>query len=255
MAEMEDMLNPKEKVVHENFRIFITCLPTNEFPLSLLQMAIKVTTEPPKGLKAGLARTFSTTVNQDFLEKVEPPEKWRSLVLSLCFLHSIVQERRKFGPLGFCIPYEFNNADMDASLLYIDRHLTQCQQTNTGLSWKAIRYMVAEVQYGGRITDNLDRELFNAYGERWINENCLSQNYCFDHTVTEFNYHIPDYLEHQRFVEYVNKMPANDTPTIFGLHANADLTFRLKESLEMITVLVDTQPKEAAAAGGLSRED
>jgi len=174
MAEMEDMLNPKEKVVHESFRIFITCLPTDEFPLSLLQMAIKVTTEPPKGLKAGLSRTFSTVVNQDFLEKVEPPEKWRSLVLSLCFMHSIVQERRKFGPLGFCIAYEFNNEDMYASLLYIDRHLNQCQQTNTALSWKAIRYMVAEVQYGGRITDNLDRELFTAYGDRWINENCLS---------------------------------------------------------------------------------
>lgn len=36
MAEMEDYLNPKEKVVHENFRLFITCLPVNDFPLSLL---------------------------------------------------------------------------------------------------------------------------------------------------------------------------------------------------------------------------
>lgn len=74
--------------------------------------------------------------------------------------------------------------------------------------------------------------------------------------MTEFNYHIPDYLEHSRFIDYINKMPANDSPTIFGLHANADLTFRLKESLEMINVLIDTQPKDAAGgAGGLSRED
>jgi len=50
-------------------------------------------------------------------------------------------------------------------------------------------------------------------------------------------------------------MPGNDSPVIFGLHANADLTFRLKESLEMINVLVDTQPKEAGGSGGLSRED
>jgi len=90
-------------------------------------MAIKVTTEPPKGIKAGLSRTFNTLVNQDFLEKVEPPEKWRSLVMSVCFLHSIVQERRKFGPLGFCIGYEFNNEDLVASLLYIDRHLNMSQ--------------------------------------------------------------------------------------------------------------------------------
>jgi dynein heavy chain len=50
-------------------------------------------------------------------------------------------------------------------------------------------------------------------------------------------------------------MPSNDVPNIFGLHANADLTFRLKESLEMITTLIDTQPKEAAGGGGMSRED
>jgi dynein heavy chain len=51
-------------------------------------------------------------------------------------------------------------------------------------------------------------------------------------------------------------MPSNDSPNIFGLHANADLTFRLKESLEMINVLIDTQPKDSGGgAGGLSRED
>lgn len=30
--------------------------------------------------------------------------------------------------------------------------------------------MVTEVQYGGRITDDLDRELFNTYGELWITD-------------------------------------------------------------------------------------
>ena len=50
-------------------------------------------------------------------------------------------------------------------------------------------------------------------------------------------------------------MPAKDSPIIFGLHPNADLTFRLKESVEMISTLVDTQPKEASGSGGRSRED
>jgi dynein heavy chain len=124
MQQMEELLFPKS-VIHDDFRLWITCAPDPAFPLGLLQLAIKVTIEPPKGLQAGLARTFSTTINQDFLEKVEPYDKWRSLVFMSCFMHSIVQERRKFGPLGFCIPYEFNNSDLEASLLYIEKHLTQ----------------------------------------------------------------------------------------------------------------------------------
>jgi dynein heavy chain len=30
--------------------------------------------------------------------------------------------------------------------------------------------MVGEVQYGGRITDNLDRELFSAYCTIWLTD-------------------------------------------------------------------------------------
>jgi len=96
-------------------------------------MAIKVTTEAPLGLQAGIDRTFNTIINQDFIEKVEPTDKWRQLVFGVCFMHSIVIERRKYGPLGFCIPYEFNNADLEASLLYIDKHMNLC--SNLGINY------------------------------------------------------------------------------------------------------------------------
>lgn len=50
-------------------------------------------------------------------------------------------------------------------------------------------------------------------------------------------------------------MPATDDPSIFGLHPNADLTFRLKESLEMINTIMETRPKESSAGGGKTREE
>ena len=50
MGEIEEILHPKERVIHDEFRLWITCEPHQSFPLSLLQLAIKVTTEPPKGI-------------------------------------------------------------------------------------------------------------------------------------------------------------------------------------------------------------
>lgn len=122
-------------------------------------------------------------------------------------------------------------------------------------SWKAIQYMVTEVQYGGRITDDLDRELFNTYGQLWLTENIFQPNYPFSTAVTEFHYHIPDYTEHSKYLEYISSMPEKDSPVIFGLHPNAEMTFREKEAKEMIDTLVDIQPKEASGSGGKSRED
>jgi dynein heavy chain len=46
-----------------------------------------------------------------------------------------------------------------------------------------------------------------------------------------------------------------DSPEIFGLHANADLNFRQKESIEMIDTIIQTRPKDSSSGGGKTREE
>jgi len=81
MNLLEGMLSNKSIDIDEGFRLWITCEPTDRFPIGLLQMSIKVANEPPKGIQAGLHRTYTTTINQDTLDRIEPgTEKWRMLV-------------------------------------------------------------------------------------------------------------------------------------------------------------------------------
>ena len=114
---------------------------------------MKASSEPPKGIKNSITRTFQTVVDQDFLDKVKPSHKWRKLVFSICFMHSVIHERKKFGSLGFCIPYIFNSSDLEASLFYIEKHLTKSESLNLSPSFESMIYMISDVQYGGKITD------------------------------------------------------------------------------------------------------
>lgn len=53
---------------------------------------------------------------------------------------------------------------------------------------------------------------------------------------------------------YIRSLPINDTPEIFGLHDNANITFAQNETLNMLTALMALQPK-SASGGGKSREE
>jgi dynein heavy chain len=234
-----------------DFRLFITTEPHPKFSIGLLHMATKVTNEPPKGLKAGLQRSYTVIVDQDRLERLES-SNWRTLLFALCFLHSVVQERRKFGPLGWCVPYEFNDGDLNATIMFLEKHL----EFSSSLSFTTLQYMTAEVQYGGRITDDLDRRLFGAYTEAWLSQSTLGNNFSFnpEHPIFKipdnFSYKIPHYLEWEDYMGFIQKFPEIDSPEVLGLHPNADLTFRFKEVTQLLDTIVETLPKQSSGGSG-----
>jgi dynein heavy chain len=89
-------------------------MPVDYFPVSVLQNSIKMTTEPPRGIKANLKRSYQE-VSDSILDDCKRPDIWRKLFFGLAFFHAISQERRKFGPLGFNNVYEFNDSDLETS--------------------------------------------------------------------------------------------------------------------------------------------
>lgn len=80
------------------------------------------------------------------------------------------------------MPYEFNNSDLEASLCFVEKYLNnlanlppianQMHQINMTV----LKYMICEVLYGGRITDDLDRELFATFGEEYLKDGVLNVN-------------------------------------------------------------------------------
>ena len=68
------------------------------------------------------------------------------------------------------------------------------------------------------------------------------------------NYHLFCVFFHQGYLEYIKSLPINDTPEIFGLHDNANITFAQNETFTLLGALLKLQPK-AASGGGQTREE
>ncbi|CCW70907.1 unnamed protein product [Phytomonas sp. Hart1] len=248
----------KKPEIHEEARLWITSEPHNSVPIGLLQMSIKLTNEPPQGIKAGLIRTYSW-MSQDYLEMFRRPE-WRPMLFTQCFLHSLVVERRKFGPIGFSVPYEFNQGDWTASVQFLINHMTTIgEQMRNPVNRDTVCYMVSDIQYGGRITDNSDRALFKAITEFLYDLHITNPDRCKDgKDLTEFypGYGIPlfdDINKHREFIR--ETYPDIDTPEVFQMHSNQDITYRTRQAQEVLATILDVQPRGAATTGGITRED
>ena len=54
---------------------------------------------------------------------------------------------------------------------YVQNHLLDGDSRRGGcMIWNTVRYMIARIQYGGRITDKFDQTLMDSYTSMFFNE-------------------------------------------------------------------------------------
>jgi dynein heavy chain len=68
------------------------------------------------------------------------------------------------------------------------------------------------------------------------------------------NYKVPITKNIGAYVDYISSLPSNDTPEVFGLHSNADITYQINTAKGILDTILSVQPKESGGGSGETRE-
>lgn len=245
----------------KGFRLWLTTNPIDptapiKFPLGILQRSLKVVTEPPDGLSANIKQAYSK-LNDDVLNEC-PKTEFKSLVYVLSFFHATIQERKKFGRIGWNVAYDFNDSDFRISLNLISLYLNKAIDTNEEeLPWSTLRYLIGEAMYGGRVTDDYDRRVLNTYLKEFMGDFIFDSNQKFYFSRSDFNYVIPaNECDTKELIEVeIDKIPLFTNPGVFGLHSNAEIQYFSNSVKELWSNTLMMQTSDGGDAGGINRED
>nr|KAJ3422838.1 Dynein heavy chain 6, axonemal [Polyrhizophydium stewartii] len=251
MARLEAMVKEfgqPESAIDPNFRLFLSSMPSKVFPVAVLQEGVKVTNEPPKGLRANLARSFAD-ISKDLFDD-HPPQgvKFRKLIFGVCFFNAIIHERKKFGPLGWNIMYDWSNSDLEVSITILRNML----QEYKSIPWEALLYLTGEITFGGRVTDDWDRRTLKSILSRFYTPQILEDAYKFSPSGI---YYAPADGEISYFRAYIESLPFSEEPSVFGMHENANISFQMQETRRLIRTVLDVQPHMSTSSGGKSSEE
>eukprot|EP00442_Polarella_glacialis_P024664 CAMPEP_0115137118 /NCGR_PEP_ID=MMETSP0227-20121206/56805_1 /TAXON_ID=89957 /ORGANISM="Polarella glacialis, Strain CCMP 1383" /LENGTH=5027 /DNA_ID=CAMNT_0002544335 /DNA_START=143 /DNA_END=15226 /DNA_ORIENTATION=+ len=243
-ALVEKFERPK---MHDDFRLWLTACPSPDFPISILQMGIKMTIEPPRGLKLSLLRSYYS-MEEEWFNSCEKPREFHKMLFGLCFFHGMILERRGFGPVGWNVMYGFSEPDRDISRQQLRNFLNEFE----GIPYAALNYMGSEANYGGRVTDNQDRRSIVVILQDFYNPRIMDDDYKFS---TSGIYYAPEEGTFQSYLDYIKSLPISTTPETFCLHNNASLTAAINEGLYIGDSCLKLMSSFGASSGGDDDED
>jgi len=232
--------------VHKDFRLWLTSMPSPYFPVSILQNGVKMTLEPPSGLKANVNRSY-TKLSDAYLSQCSKPDEFRKLLYAICLFHAVIQDRRKFGPLGWNIRYDFTDGDLMMCQKQIQMLLNEYDE----IPYRVIRVLCGEINYGGRVTDDKDRRLMSNLLEIFICEGVVTAGYRYSPSGDYTSADLETLDDHYAVIR---DLPLIPHPEIFGLHANADITCDQNATYSMFETVLSLQPRVSSGSGP-SRED
>ncbi|KAL8271990.1 hypothetical protein Esti_004114 [Eimeria stiedai] len=238
---------------HANFRLFLTMEYNPKVPATLVRVSCTFVFEPPVGIKASLYRSYAMLFGASGMrgmsartsaspQPVQAPAAARCrLQFLLAFLHAVILERRRYTPVGWCKQYEFSVADQKCALSIVDSWLSAAAQRGDAVSdhvaperlpWTAIRALITQVCYGGRLDNAVDERVLWSFVEHLFRPEAFESQFCLNSpsVVKPTEESSPElllapgelYKTHEQYLNWIDSLPPRDMPEWIGFSYRAE---------------------------------
>ncbi|OHT04933.1 Dynein heavy chain, cytoplasmic [Tritrichomonas foetus] len=190
------------------FRIFMTSEINPKVGSSVFRSCRVIVFESATGVRANLRRAYTNGFQWPSI-----PQERRKLVMNFLWLHAAAMERLRFEPLGWAKKYEFNDADLKFASQIGIRWLEQAASGRSHLPeeqfpWTAIRYLISNCVYGGRVDIPSDQRVLKAMAELMFSPGAV---------IGEGLINVPEINGLSEFKEWVDNLPSDESPELIWL--------------------------------------
>uniref|UniRef100_A0A3P8YHI3 Cytoplasmic dynein 1 heavy chain 1 n=1 Tax=Esox lucius TaxID=8010 RepID=A0A3P8YHI3_ESOLU len=232
---------------HASFRLFLTMEINPKVPVNLLRAGRIFVFEPPPGVKANMLRTFSSI---PVARMCKAPNERARLYFLLAWFHAVIQERLRYAPLGWSKKYEFGESDLRSACDTMDTWLDDTAKGRQNISpdkipWAALKTLMAQSIYGGRIDNDFDQRLLNTFLDRIFTTSSFDSEFKLAFKVDGHkDIKMPDGIRREEFMHWVELLPDTQTPSWLGLPSNAEMVLLTTQGTDMMGKMLKMQMLE-----------
>lgn len=109
--------------------------------------------------------------------------------------------------------------------------------------------------YGGRVSDDMDRRILKTYLEEYMGDFLFDDCTKFNFSKVGYEYGLPTWGDLLNYTSTIEELPLTNSPSVFGLHMNAEIGYYSNAVKSMWLDLISLQPRSVSGGEGMSRED
>ena len=216
----------------------------DELPLFLVENCSKISRNRPPGLRRSM-RTVMDTLSADLVSAFVRPE-YKTLVYSMCLIHSILRNRGRYSPNGWGLDHVFQVSDVPAMAGFLHHHFSMLGDVGSRckpVDFECIESM-AGIFFAGEVADETDRSAVLSQITLYLKQ--LAE---VPLTSSEPIEMAPGCVLHWDMsaadvATQISSIPVQDTPAVFGIQNSVDLLAAPETLLESVMKLQDSCPQK-----------